>query len=192
MKKILLVGPFRTPDNPVGGVSTFLENLQKSPIGQRYKLVPFTTLRPDNKVPRLTGYDSILRAGPLSAIKSALVTIYHLLKFPFSVLRERPGIVQIHTSSYWTFWENGCYVLMAKLLGKKVILRYGGAAPDFFLDASRFQKTLMRFVLQSCNFMIVQGESWKDFFLSGWVSQGYLSCPILWISIDFRITRECL
>jgi len=192
MRKILLVGPFRTPDNPVGGVSTFLDNLQKSPIGQRYKPIPFTTLRPDNKVPRLTGYDSILRAGPLSAIKSVLVTIYHVLRFPFVVLRERPGIVQIHTSSYWTFWENGCYVLMAKLLGRKVILRYRGAAPDFFLDARQFQKTLMRFILHSCDFMIVQGESWKDVF-STWLSQSSLFVlRILWISTDLQKTRDCL
>ncbi len=163
--RVLLVGPFANSVDSGGGVGAFLRNLRESQLGKRFSFQTFSTQRPPKPVPRRDdSYGNVLRAGFWPAIYSAAVTLYHVLLFPWVVLVSRARIVQIQSSSYWTFWESACYVIWTRLLGRKAILRYGGAAPKFFQSGSHSAKFVTRVVLRLSHRMIVQSQSWRRFF----------------------------
>lgn len=163
--RVLLVGPFANKADSGGGVGAFLRNLRESALGRRFRFIAFSTQRPPKPVPRRDGgYETLLRAGLRHALASAAVTVFHVVSFPWIVLFKRASIVQIHSSSYWTFWESACYVFWGRLLGRRVVLRYGGAAPGFFEGGSWLARRIIRVTLSLCHRVIVQSQSWKRFF----------------------------
>src|SRR5579871_5386650 len=132
--RVLIVG-FMPPTK--GGVTTFMLNLMASHLKGEFEFVPFSTSRPPKRdVMDNCGYGALLRGGPRRILTGILVTLWHLLSFPFVVIRDRIDLVQIQASDYFVFWESILYAIMARMLGRPVLLRLGGAFDVFHAGSS--------------------------------------------------------
>lgn len=161
--KVLLVGPLPPT---VGGITSFLAGLLKSSLAEQYDLCEFGTERPTSKLfKRISGYGMIWCTGLTNSLKSVVCTISHLLTFPFSLIRKRPNIVHIHTASYWSFWENAFYVVIARAFCRKTILHiHGGTFDKFYLKSNNLSKFVMRWIMNLSNVVIVLSPTWENFF----------------------------
>ena len=183
--RILLVGPLPPT---TGGVTTFMLNLIASPLSNCFQFVPFTTSRPQKtNVIENWGYRSILRGGPSRVVIGLIVTLWHLAIFPFSVLWHRVDLVQIQASDYQVYWEAVFYTVMARLLGRSVVFRIGGAFDLFHSGASLFEQKLIRWGLRLPQVVIAQSLYFKDYIvragragtvvvLPNWLNDASLSC----------------
>lgn len=68
--------------------------------------------------------------------------VIHKLKFLILLIKYTPDYIQIHTSSFFDFWDNTLYVFIANLLSdSKIIVRYGGAVLDkWYYSLNSLQK----------------------------------------------------
>ena len=132
--RIMMVGPWPPTK---GGMTTFMLNVVNSDLGRRYDFIRFTTSRPGKRNVKDDnyGYRAIFRGGARRAAAGILITLWHVLIYPFALLRHRPGAVQIHASDFQAFWEAAAYVFMARLFRFPVLLYVGGSF-DHFWDAS--------------------------------------------------------
>ena len=154
--RVLLVGPMPPTK---GGVTTFMLNLMASPLAEQAQFIPYTTSRPPKKnVTENWGYGAMLRGGVRRIIAGALVTAWHLAAFPLAVLRHRAQIVQIQACDYQVFWEAGLYAAMAKLLGRPVLFRIGGAFDIFHAGASPLERRMIASVLRLPAAVIAQSQ----------------------------------
>jgi len=158
--RILLVGPWPPT---TGGVTTFMLNVVNSPLRDRHDFIRFSTSRPPKKdVTDNYGYASVLRGGIRRVLLGAALTLWHLLIFPFAVLRSRADIVQIQASDFQTFWEAALYVLLSRMLRRPVLMRLGGAFDHFYDVSSPRARALIRRVLRLPDRLIVQSSFWRD------------------------------
>jgi glycosyltransferase involved in cell wall biosynthesis len=160
-KKILLVGPLPPT---VGGITTFISNILKSSLKEKYTFITFGTHRPTFGLTRKgSDYAVALRIGPSFLAKSVISTLCHLLKFPLILLKDRPHIVHICTASYWPFWENSLYLLLSKIFKKKVIFHiHGGGFDNFYRKSNRFAKYIISKTLNLSDRIIVLSPTWKN------------------------------
>lgn len=141
--RILQLGPLPPP---VGGMATVVTNLQQS-------LSAHHEVRVVNNR-KTTAPDRSLWQG----IAAQLKLLGH---FVGEIRRFRPDVVQIHTCSYNTFWRNGLDVLLARLLGRRVVLHIHGAMFHTFLDGlSHPRARLARLVFRLSHRVIALGEQW--------------------------------
>jgi len=81
-------------------------------------------------------------------------------------------IVQIHTSTYFDFYDLSLFLIISKCFRKKVFLRYGGGSfPEFYKKALGIQKQYIKWVLKSADTLIVQSEYWKGVFKNIGISE---------------------
>lgn len=157
--KVLLVGPFP----PVlGGVTTFMLNLMTSPLAREFEFVPFTTSRPPKRnVIENWGYGSVLRGGVIRVFQGVIVTLWHILKFPFIV--SRVDLVQIQSSDFQVFWESSVYLLIARMFRKPVLFRLGGGSFDRFHDGSpRLVQHVIRWLINVPHVLVIQSQYWRE------------------------------
>jgi glycosyltransferase involved in cell wall biosynthesis len=156
----MLVGPW-PPTN--GGTTTFMLNVVNSPLKKRYKFIRFTTSRPPKKnVVDNYGYGSLFNGGIIRLIQGVLITAWHLVIFPFVMIRRNADVVQVQASDFQTFWEAALYVIMCRVLRRPVLLRLGGAFDHFYeVSSPRIQK-LIRLVVNLPNRLIVQSLYWRE------------------------------
>lgn len=161
MTKILLIGPFPPA---VGGVTTSLHNIVYSDLANRHRFICFSNSRPLKKHPLGSHrYRDFFQGGIVRMFSGILVTLYHILSFPFVLRKVRPNIVQIHTSDYFVFWENSIYILISRLFRKKILVRMGGVFDKFYQNSNPFARFLVRCILKVPDILIVQSEYWKSF-----------------------------
>ncbi|PDP65507.1 glycosyltransferase family 4 protein [Porphyromonas gingivalis] len=99
--------------------------------------------------------------GGLRNVWKLLSSICLLIKQLLS--KREIKIVHIHTASYNSFYRSAIFVLLSKLLGRKVILHiHGGGFKDFYKTNPR----LIRKILGTADCLIVLSGSWKHFFES--------------------------
>ena len=113
--KVLMVGPWPPTK---GGVTTFMCNVVNSQLVRRYDFIRFTTSRPGKRNIRHDnyGYGAVFRGGAKRVAQGVLITLWHLMLYPWVVLKHRPVVVQIQASDFQAFWEAALYVLMGKAL----------------------------------------------------------------------------
>ena len=71
-------------------------------------------------------------------------------------------IIHIHTASYNSFRRSFLFVIVAKVMRRKVVLHiHGGGFKDYYMKESRF----VRFVLNKADALITLSASWKMFFV---------------------------
>jgi glycosyltransferase involved in cell wall biosynthesis len=80
----------------------------------------------------------------------------------YALLKERPDIVHIHTSSYRSFFEKAFFLLLCRLIRKHILLHIHGACFDKFYYGTRF-KAFVRFVLNRADAVIAVSPYWKEF-----------------------------
>jgi glycosyltransferase involved in cell wall biosynthesis len=161
---VMLVGPMPPTK---GGVTTFMMNLMASPLRVEFEFVPFDTSRPPKKnVAANWGYRAVLRGGVGRILRGAMVTIWHLLKFPFAVVANRIDLVQVQASDYQVFWEAALYAGMARILRRPVLFRVGGAFDIFHGEASTIERRFIAAVLRLPDVVIAQSRFASDYIRS--------------------------
>ena len=161
---VMLVGPMPPTK---GGVTTFMINLMASPLNVDFEFVPFDTSRPPKKnVAENWGYRAVLRGGVRRILWGALVTIWHLCKFPFAVVANRINLVQVQASDYQVFWEAAAYAGIARILRRPVLFRIGGAFDIFHGQASTIERRFIAAVLRLPDVVIAQSRFARDYIRS--------------------------
>jgi glycosyltransferase involved in cell wall biosynthesis len=141
-----------------------MENVISSYLSERWHFVPFTTSRPIKKnVADNCGYAAVLNAGMKRLVTGGLITLWHMISFPFAVVAGRIDLVQVQASAYMPFWESAFYVVVARLLGRPTLMRLGGITDTFYEEASPFVRRLIVRVLMLPTGLIVQSEYWLSF-----------------------------
>lgn len=162
--KILIVGPMPPL---IGGIATHISDLLKSNLTEEFELIPFTTSRPlnKNKIPVVHNYNIVFNFTILYLMKCIIVTAFHILYFPVVIINVKPDLVHIHTSSYWSFLENSCYVLISKIFRQKIVIHiHGSDFDDFYLNASTFTQKYVQRILNYANYIVALSEYWENFF----------------------------
>jgi glycosyltransferase involved in cell wall biosynthesis len=158
--RVLLVGPWKWT---TGGVTTFMNNVANSSLGDEFEILRFNIARPPKRnVTNNYGYGAILKGGVGRLLLGALVTLWHLAVFPFVLLAKRPDVVQIQSSDFQVFWECSLYVCIARALRVPVLMRLGGAFDHFYSVSSPRVRTMIRRVLLWPDRLIVQSQYWRQ------------------------------
>src|SRR6516162_4267984 len=185
---VMLVGPMPPTK---GGVTTFMVNLMASPLNAEFEFVPFDTSRPPKKnVTENWGYRAVLRGGVRRIVWGALVTIWHLLKFPFAVVAARIDLVQIQASDYQVFWEAALYARMARMLRRPVLFRIGGAFDIFHGGASSIERRCIAAVLRLPEVVIAQSRFASDYLRAAGRSGEIVLLPNWMHEIDASAPRR--
>src|SRR5258708_37171414 len=97
--KVLMVGPWPPPK---GGVTTFMGNVLSSPLREHYDFIPFTTSRPGKRNAKSDnyGYAAVFRGGFKRAVQGILITLCHLVAYPWVVALRRPAVIQVPASAF--------------------------------------------------------------------------------------------
>ncbi len=147
-KSVLIVGP--TPP-PMGGISTYVEDMLASEIKDRFSIMHLNTAR-DLSIKKSNIKNLILSLNILSRLSQILAT-------------EKPDIVHIHTSSYLAFWDKSLLLIVAKIFGSKTIMHVHGAKFDlFYNNSNHLKKGLIKYLLNCADTVIVLSSSWESFF----------------------------
>jgi len=164
--KVLIVGPLPPP---FGGIATYLENLLKSElIKNKFKLFSFNTSIPErirhSRRTRLRSYEAWKEVGIISFLKTVTYVIFSFFRFTVVLLNRQISIVHIHTGSFWEFWKNSGFLVIAKILKRKVIFHIHGAIEKFYLYEARiFGRFLIRKVLNLSDKIVVLSDGLKRF-----------------------------
>ena len=143
MRKVLLIGPLL----PSGGVTRYVRDLLS--WSGRYQFILFNVARPaKNRIKPGTGYAEVFNAGLIRALQGVLITLGHMIMFPWILIRSGARIVHVCGVSYWPFWENAYYILVSRLLGYRVTLHYLGALDLYYSSRGKNERTLVRMVLR--------------------------------------------
>jgi glycosyltransferase involved in cell wall biosynthesis len=160
--KVLMVGPWPPTK---GGVTTFMRNVVKSWLREKYDFIPFTTSRPGK--PKVKGdnygYAAMFSGGFKRVVQGILITLWHLVIYPWVVVVRRPTIIQIQASDFQTFWEASLYVLMGKILRRPTVLRIGGHFNVFWESSSATARAAIQWTLRQPSIFIVQSEYWMNY-----------------------------
>lgn len=143
--RVLMVGPLPPP---VGGMATVVENLSQAFAG-RLEIRVLNTVK-------TTAVSRPLWAGVAAQLRLLGCLAWQSLVW-------RPAVVHIHTCSWFSFWRNGADVLLARLLGRRVVLHiHGGQFAEFLDGLSGAQSWLARRLLQAARRVIVLSAGWRD------------------------------
>jgi glycosyltransferase involved in cell wall biosynthesis len=161
--KILIVGPFPPT---VGGITSCIEKIVNSQLKNFYEFVTFTTSRPTVGVRRdVSDYSILLKMDPVHLIGAAIVTFYHLIKFPVTLSLEAPKLVHIHTTDYLPFWENSIYTIVTKLFSKGTIIHvHATSFEDFYKNGNLIMRSIIRKILKVADEVIVLSPNSCVFF----------------------------
>ncbi|MGH6877435.1 MAG: glycosyltransferase family 4 protein [Rhizomicrobium sp.] len=158
--RVMLVGPWKWT---TGGVTTFMNNVAASSLGDSHAFIGFNIARPPKRnVADNYSYRAILRGGAGRLVLGVLVTLWHLAVFPFLLVARRPDVVQVQSSDFQVFWEASLYVATARALHVPVLMRLGGAFDHFYSVSSPRARSMIRRVLQWPDRLIVQSQYWRE------------------------------
>lgn len=130
--RVLLLGPSL---QAVSGVSTHLGLLFGSFLSTGFELLHF-------------------QVGSEGRAESRLQKLWRFAASPFhfsaALLRHKPDVVHLNTSlEPKSYWRDLIYLLLAKLVGRKVVYQvHGGALPQDFFPRSRLLTGLLRGALR--------------------------------------------
>ena len=148
-KNLLIV----SPSGKIGGKASFTQRLldvyNKHYV--KYTHIDLIRAKSSNRLIRV--------------FEHALSFFRYKLKLIRILTVRKIDIVQIHTSTYFDFYDLSLFLIISKCFRKKVFLRYGGGSfPAFYNKAFGIQKQYMKWILKSADTLIVQSEYWKGVF----------------------------
>jgi len=143
----MVVGPTKPPS---GGIATVLNDMLASSLRNRVDIVLL-----DNS--KRTPIDRTLMQG----VKSQLGIIREFIAM---IRKEKPDLVHIHSGGTLDFYRKSIDVLLARLLGTKVVFHNKGGDFNFFVEnRSMLGRAYVKFVLRRCSRVMVLSQWWKDF-----------------------------
>jgi len=158
--KVALVSPFPPP---FGGIASYAENLFNGLRSENIKTVKYHTTRyerfryynPDNQ----RNYSRILQPSNLLFLFAILFDFFFFLLF---LLKSKPSVVHVHTSSFFGWWRSIIYILLSNALGKKTILHVHNAIDRFYIQESgTIGKSAIRVSLKIPDYIIVLSNGIK-------------------------------
>jgi glycosyltransferase involved in cell wall biosynthesis len=179
--KILLVGPVPPP---FGGIPVYVKSLIDTKLdGIEFKL--FNTAIPAWVEPfhreGKRSYGSVFEFGIWVSLKKISYILFSFVSLAWSIIAIRPSIVQVFTCSYWGYWRNWIYILIARLFRRKTIFHLLGAMDLFYNEVGSFQRTLLRRSLNSADCYLLQSPV-----LEAWAKQySHKEVIGIWNGIDF-------
>ncbi len=136
--KVAILGPFPPA---TGGIATNIQNLLKSPLADEFIILKFRTMS--------TKYGTLKYSNEriLTKITRVFLDTFSYLVF---LQKESPQIVHINTSfGIWAFWRDSVYILISKILGRKVFLQiHGGNLNEFLRNNPGIASILIRQILK--------------------------------------------
>lgn len=104
--------------------------------------------------------ESYKDGGKFTKLLKAINGYLHFVKV---LLIDKPNIIHIHSSFGPSFYRKIPYIYMANLARKKIINHCHGADfYEFYINASKRKKKLIKKVYNKCSIMIALSEEWKD------------------------------
>jgi len=139
--RVLLLGPGL---EAVSGVSSHLQSLLRSALGERYELRHF-------------------QSGSEGRRESSPGRLLRLLVSPLALwgtIRSlRPAVVHFNTSmKRGAFWRDMIYVLVARLNGAKTLFQVHGGALESFVDGNRLKQLAVCRLLRLPDVIVVLSE----------------------------------
>ena len=156
MIKVLLIGP----QGETGGVAKYVKDLMEADIGVKMDLFDISRLKSKAKYHAI-GYKAFTDLGVIRLLKSLLITVFNLLRFPWILLRKQPDIIHICGTSYYMFWEKSVYLLIAKLLRKKVVLHFLGALDQYYDSVGKMERSFIRCILNKTDKLALLSDKVK-------------------------------
>jgi glycosyltransferase involved in cell wall biosynthesis len=147
-----------------GGVTTFMLNLMASYLNEEFEFIPYTTTRPLKRdVIDNWGYGAVLRGGLTRTLHVIFLTVVRFIAFPFFVHRHGIVLVQVQASDYQVFWEGVVYALLARVIGRPVLLRIGGSFDLFHGGSSRLLQHWIAVALRIPHCVIAQSQFARNY-----------------------------
>ncbi|UOQ94431.1 glycosyltransferase family 4 protein [Halobacillus shinanisalinarum] len=130
-------------------MSVFLSNLQKFK-SSRYELSFFNIFPKKNR-----------------KVNKIFFNIFVLLKFLWTLQKEKPEIIHIHTAAYRAFTKSMFFVKLAKWRKKKVILHiHSGMFVEFYKTSNQKRQNMINLTLQQSDQIICLSQIWKELFVN--------------------------
>ena len=149
-QSIIVVAPVAPP---VGGMATYTEDLLKSRVSDQFELIVVRSnqIRKDLHKGFLRDLVALVNAGILLA---AFIT---------NLVTRRARVVHIHTNSFTGFYEKAFLTMIARLVGRKVILHiHGGMFFTFYVDAPGVLRRCVRSTLRGCDRVVVLSSAFRN------------------------------
>jgi glycosyltransferase involved in cell wall biosynthesis len=164
--KILIVSP---AFKKIGGKATFaryfVTYLKSRPEYEVTHLENTRSSRKRSNVHPTLGYKAIWNNNLTRLAEMAFMVIMLKFKFIIKILKNKPDVIFLLTSSYLDFLDNSIFIHLAKLFRQKLILRIGGGGFEYFYQNSgRMMKKYIRKVIKKSDKLICQSEYWKNYF----------------------------
>jgi glycosyltransferase involved in cell wall biosynthesis len=158
-----MVGPFPPT---VGGITSYMNSVINSQLNEQYTFIPFTISRPTIGIVKENyGYSIIKSIDFITLLKSIIITIYHLLIYPFVLFFNYPKLVHIHTTDYFQFWENYLHILVSKIFGIKIVLHFHATSfPQFYETSGKISRRLIKNAFSLADIIVLLSENQKGFF----------------------------
>ena len=134
-KGILLVGPVPPP---YGGIALYVKRILESSLVNSFPLYLHNTAIS----PEVRAYDASTERGYHHVFKQKHVfrifghVLLDFFRFMKKLIHEKIAAVHIHTCSFWGYYRSVVYLLIAKILGVKVILHLHNAIDTFYFEES--------------------------------------------------------
>lgn len=147
---VVILGPHRAA---VSGVSTHVNLLMESALGEDFELVHF-------------------QVGSEGRRENAFTRLLRLLLSPFAfaatVIFRHASIVHLNTSLNRAYWRDLLYLFVAKAFGARVVYQvHGGALPQAFFESSRTLTAFLRWTLRVPDVVVVLAqcelEAYREF-----------------------------
>ena len=139
--RVLMVGP--DVEKVPGGMATVVKNYMDSQLANKFKIRYISSNIEGNIINKL------------------LFNIKALFKYLINI--KKYDIVHIHMAERGSFYRKSIYIIIAKLLGKKIIVHFHGAEFDEFYhkESNKLQKMYIKYILGKSNLIIALGDNWK-------------------------------
>jgi glycosyltransferase involved in cell wall biosynthesis len=147
--RVLFVAGLTAPnDGSAGGQYVECSRLYHSRIQEVVEWFPLSSTQRTNPAPPV-----LLRAFPAA---------WRLLRFAVTIPRVDAAL--IYPANGPSLFEKGVMAMMARGLGKGVLLRFGSGRLPGEVERSRFVRRWLRRVLKSAHVVCSQGAKWTQFF----------------------------
>lgn len=188
-KKVLVVGPIPPP---YGGIAKYVDDLMSSALNRIFDMYLFNTAIPDSVrksnivVPK--SYVNAVIKNPLPFLRTLFYVLCTFIKLVKKIKTTNAEIVHVFTCSMWGFWRSVVYIIIAKLMGKKIIFHLLNAIDIFYLNSGKIGRLLIRKALAFTDMHLVQSPKIADFVRS--ISHRPVRSIFNGVELDKFVPRE--
>jgi len=147
-RNIMVVGPVPPP---YGGIALYVKRILESHLSNQFNLYLFNTSIPENirafNASTERGYTEIFKQRRLFYFfQYIILDFYHFLR---RIVDEHIFIVHIHTCSFWGYYRSVIYLIISKIVHRKVIFHLHNAIDRYYFEESGpFTRILIKLSLK--------------------------------------------